>query len=139
DATGTSDQVRKLRVGYLTGEFSQGAAFFFLSPLFRHYDRDRFEVFCYHTRDVYDPITDWYSRRAHWRDCRTLNAENIRRTIRDDDIDILVDLSGFFPQHKLAIFAGRAAPVQLSYPNCPITTGIANMDYILTDRWTCPP
>jgi len=130
---------RKLRIGYLSGEFQRGASFYFLSPLFQNHNREQFEIFCYHTRNVFDSITEWYSRVGHWRDCRGMDDAAIRRLLRDDGIDILVDSSGFFPDHRLQIFAERAAPVQIFYPNCPITTGVAEMDYILTDRWTCPP
>jgi predicted O-linked N-acetylglucosamine transferase (SPINDLY family) len=123
----------RLRIGYLTGEFMGGPAFYFLSSLLGNHDPEAVEVFCYHTRRVLDDRTMWFQQFGHWRDCRGISDELIRRQIREDGIDILVDLSGFFPDHRLAIFAGRAAPVQATYPNCPITTGVSQIDYIFTD------
>jgi predicted O-linked N-acetylglucosamine transferase (SPINDLY family) len=129
---------RRLRVGYLTGEFIRGSAFYFLSSLIGNHDTDAVEVFLYHTRSKFDRITEWYQGRGHWRDCRDLDNTAIADRIRADAIDVAVDFSGFFPDNKLDLFAQRVAPVQVTYPNCPITTGVPNIDYILTDRWTCP-
>jgi len=129
---------KQLRIGYLSGEFTGGAAFYFLSPLLGNHERDTVEVFCYHTRQAFDDQTRWYQGVSRWRDCRGWDDKRLRNQIRADGIDILVDLSGFFPDHRLRIFAGRVAPVQAAFPNCPVTTGIASIDYIFTDRWTCP-
>jgi protein O-GlcNAc transferase len=127
----------KLRIGYLTGEFISGPPFYFLSSLMANHHLEEFDVFLYHTRDQFDDGTRWYSRFANWRDCRGLEDDVIRKLIAADKIQILVDLSAFFPDNRLRIFAGRAAPVQVTYPNCPTTTGVAEIDYIFTDRWTC--
>jgi protein O-GlcNAc transferase len=138
-ARGPFHSTAKMRIGYLSGEFIGGPPFYFLAPLIGNHDRQNFEIFLYHTRDKYDAATAWYRRRGHWRDCRDLDDTSIREWIDRDGIQILVDLSGFFPQNRLRIFAGRAAPVQATYPNCPTTTGVAEIDYIFTDRWTCGP
>ncbi len=129
---------KPLRIGYLTGEFTSGPPFYFLSSLLGNHDRASVELFLYHTRHKFDEQTEWYKRLGQWRDCREWDDETIHRQIRSDEIDILTDLSGFFPEHRLRIFAKRAAPVQATYPNCPVTTGIASIDYIFTDVWTCP-
>jgi predicted O-linked N-acetylglucosamine transferase (SPINDLY family) len=60
------------------------------------------------------------------------------QAIRDDRMDILVDLSGHFAFHRLGVFAHRPAPVQVSFPHYPGTTGSDCIDYLLTDIWTTP-
>ena len=55
-----------------------------------------------------------------------------------DEIDVLVDISGQYESQGLAPFFRRAAPVQVAYPNYPSTTGVAQIDYILCDQWVCP-
>ena len=133
-------QPGRLRIGYVCGEFNHGPAFYFLYPLLAAHDHTSdFEVFLYHTRNHIDYRTELFRNTGTWRDCRVLDDSDIRGLIQQDRIDILVDLSGFLPDNRLTIFAGRAAPVQAAYPNCPSTTGVAAMDYIFTDRWTCPP
>ncbi|HKD10373.1 MAG TPA: tetratricopeptide repeat protein [Bryobacteraceae bacterium] len=129
---------RNLRIGYLTGELVSGPAFYFLSPLIGNHDRREFDVFLYHTRERYDEATRWYSELGNFVDCRLFDDEEIKRRIEDDRIDVLVNASGYFPDNAVRVFAGRAAAVQVAYPNCPSTTGIPAIDYILTDRWTCP-
>jgi predicted O-linked N-acetylglucosamine transferase (SPINDLY family) len=139
-SSGSEIVERRLRIGYLSGEFTDGPAFYFLSSLIGNHDPEAVEVFCYHTRPKFDAATEWYrSVAANWRDCPGLGSDAIADRVREDGIDILVDLSGFFPNNALQVFARRAAPVQAAFPNCPITTGIANIDYIFTDRWTCRP
>ena len=58
--------------------------------------------------------------------------------IRKDDIDILVDLSGYTGTYRLDLFAKRAAPIQVSYLGYPNTTGMSRIDYRLVDDWTDP-
>jgi predicted O-linked N-acetylglucosamine transferase (SPINDLY family) len=137
---GAVDRIeRPLRIGYLSGEFKFGAAYYFLAPLVANHDKSRFEVFLYHTFDLSDPRTHWFQHAGHWRSCHSMDDEALRELLRRDEIDILVDLSGFLPNNRLTLFAARAAPVQVTFPNCPVTTGVPAIDYILTDRWTCPP
>jgi predicted O-linked N-acetylglucosamine transferase (SPINDLY family) len=130
---------RRLRVGYLTGEFTAGAAFHFLSPLLGNHNPGEIEMFSYHTRPRRDRQTEWFRSQGHWRDCSHLDDEAIKDHLRRDEIDILVDLSGLFPNNRLKIFAQRTCPIQVAYPNYAATTGVSEMDYIFTDRWTCPP
>ena len=133
------DTERRLRVGYLAGEFTSGPAFHFIMPLMRHHDETRFDVFCYHTRPQADEGTRQYAELLKgWRDATKLSEQSIFELIRSDRIDILVDLSGQYPHHGLRIFAMRPAPVQVTIPIYPSTTGLAAIDYVFTDRWTCP-
>jgi predicted O-linked N-acetylglucosamine transferase (SPINDLY family) len=133
------DPDRPLRIGYLTGEFSTGPSFHFLAPLLRKHDSAHFELFAYYSRRLNDRFTEVYrSMFGHWRDVSRYSDQNIYEQIIADRIDILVDLSGHYPQNKLTVFAKRPAPVQVNYSNYPATTGLSSIDYVLTDSWTCP-
>jgi protein O-GlcNAc transferase len=129
---------RKLHIGYVCSECYYGAAYFFLGPLIGNHNREDFEIFLYYTYNRYDQATEWFQTKAHWRNCHGVDGEAIRQMFRRDEIDILVDVTGLIPNNRLPVFAGRAAPIQAAYPNCPITTGVKAIDYIFTDRWTCP-
>ena len=130
---------RKLRVGYLSGEFTSTPARHFLLPIFRYHDRDRFEITCYHTRNREDAQTARYRALVdHWRNCADMSDDDLANQIEAEEIDILMDLSGHFRDHRLAVFALRPAPVQAAFPIHPATTGIAEIQYILTDQWVCP-
>ena len=133
-----TDPDKTLRIGYLSGEFMMGATFYFLAPLLACHGFANVELFCYDTSPSFDERTEFYARLSNWHDCRAMDDDSIVDLITRDGIDILVDCSGVFPANSLKIFARRAAPVQVAYPICPMTTGIEEMDYILTDAWTCP-
>jgi predicted O-linked N-acetylglucosamine transferase (SPINDLY family) len=133
------DPERRLRVGYVCGEFVSAPSFHFLLPLLRYRRRNQFEVTCYQTGFKKDDRTAIYkSDTDHWRDAANATDEELSTMIRDDEIDILVDLGGHYDHHRLQMFARRPAPVQATFPNYPCTSGVAAIDYILTDRWVCP-
>ena len=130
---------RRLRIGYLSGEFFCGAAFHFLFPLLRSHDRTQFEVFCYDSRAKCDACSELYQQVADvWLDVAGWTEAQLAQRIRDDTIDILVDLSGHFPYNRMAVFQSRPAPVQVTIPNYPSTTGASGIDYIISDPWLSP-
>jgi protein O-GlcNAc transferase len=79
-------------------------------------------------------------RRAtkHWRTICNLPDGEVEAAIRNDGIDILVDLSGHVAANRLTVFGRRVAPVQVSYLGYVSTTGLAAMDYVLTDAVAAP-
>lgn len=131
---------RRLRVGYVSGDYrNHSAAFLFIPILFGH-DRNRFEVVCYSGVKHADQMTERCKRAANlWRDIAHLTDEQAAETIRSDRIDILVDLSGHSEANRLLTFARRAAPVQLTAWGYANGTGLDAMDYILTDAICVPP
>lgn len=134
------DPDRRLRVGYLSGEFMENPSCFFLLPIVKRYDPRAVETFGYHTRPLEDSVVAAYRDAFHqWRDVHGQSDEEIAAAIRRDEIDILVDTSGHFPYHGLAVFSLGPAPVQATFANYPCTTGVSAFDYIFTDQWTCPP
>lgn len=133
------DDAAPIRVGYLGIDFVTSPSNHFLHPWLSRHDTARFEIFFYHASAKSDSMTQVYKRLCrHWREVSALTDDQLETQIRADCIDILVDLAGHFGSTKLGVFARRAAPVQVNYPNHPCTTGVSEIDYILTDRVTCP-
>ncbi len=113
---------------------------FFLESVIEHHDRAQLEIFLY--ADVARP--DDYSQRlkahgAHWRGTVGLDHAEFAQRVRDDAIDILVDLSGHTANNRLLAFARKPAPVQVNWLGFPSTTGMPSMDYRITDAWCDPP
>ena len=68
-----------------------------------------------------------------------MSDEQAAQCVRDDKIDILVDLSMHSAKHRLLVFARKPAPVQVTYLAYCSTTGMDAMDYRLTDPYLDPP
>jgi protein O-GlcNAc transferase len=131
---------RRLRVGYVSPYFRQHAVNYFVEPILRSHDHEHFEIFCY--SDVVHPDTvtaGLESQADHWRATRHQSDEDLACTIRRDQIDILVDLTGHIADNRLLTFARRPAPVQVTYIGYQNTTGMSGMDYRLTDEQADPP
>ena len=135
-----ADPERPLRIGYLSGDLRRHPVALFVEPLLRRHDRGAFRPFCYATREAADDLN------AHlrglvsdWRDVGADSDGEIAGRIAADKIDILVDLSGHTPHNRLLVFARRPAPIQVTAIGYVATTGLATMDYRLTDPWCDPP
>lgn len=125
---------RPLRVGYVSPDFRRHAVAKFIEPVLAHHDRDAFRIHCYHNTVVSDDVTARLRPLAHvWRDVAALDDAALAARIRDDRIDILVDLAGHTTGGRLLCFARKPAPVQITYLGYSNTTGMAAMDYRLTD------
>ncbi len=96
-------------------------------------------MFCYSNGERADALTGRLHQAAgHWREIGGLTDEAAASMIRQDRIDILIDLSGHTPLNRLGLFALRAAPLQASWLGYAATTGLAEMDYLLMDPATAP-
>jgi protein O-GlcNAc transferase len=107
-----------------------------MDPLMRNHDHQQFEIFCYAEM----VRSDWVTRRLqtyadHWLDTRRLSDDDLARKIREDQIDILVDLKLHSADNRLLVFAQRPAPVQAEWLGYPDSSGLETIDYRLTDRY----
>src|SRR5262249_35809373 len=116
---------RRLRIGYVGAYFRNHCQSFFTVPLFAHHDHDRFEIFCYSDLTGGDSVTERIRGYAdQWRNTLALNDEQLAQQIRSDRIDILVDLTMHMAGNRLAAFARKPAPVQVTWLAYPGTTGL---------------
>jgi protein O-GlcNAc transferase len=131
---------RKLRIGYVSGDFRNHPVGYFLHGVLAARDKADAEVFCYSSAEVEDPMTTRLKQEVdHWRPIFALNDDQAVQTIRSDRIDILVDLAGHTNSNRLGVFARRAAPVQVAWLGYFGTTGLASMDFVIADRHVLPP
>lgn len=136
----SSEPDRCLRIGYLSGDFRQHAVSSFVGPLLAGHDRGCFEVYCYANQAGEDSQTQRLQRQgANWRSVYQMAPDDVVKMIRDDGIDILVDLSGHTPGNMLAdVFVRRPAPVQATWLGYAATTGLSGIDYRIVDHYTDP-
>jgi predicted O-linked N-acetylglucosamine transferase (SPINDLY family) len=133
------DPARRLRVGYVSADFCDHAAAFFIEPFLANHDSRAVEVICYSGVARPDHVTArLQSCAGGWRDVRGRSDDDFFSLVTRDAVDVLVDLSGHTGGHRLMAFARRLAPVQVTYLGYPWTTGLETMDYRLTDE-VCDP
>ena len=133
------DPQRRLKVGYVSGDFRDHSVAFFIEPVFEHHDRAQVEVYAYYTLVRQDQTTARLRATAdHWRECVDLSDAALAEQIRADGIDILVDLSGHTDGNRLLAFARKPAPVQVSWIGSPVVSGLQAIDYFLTDAVASP-
>jgi predicted O-linked N-acetylglucosamine transferase (SPINDLY family) len=131
---------RRLRVGYVSPDFREHCQSFFTIPVLSAHDHQRFEVFCYSSVRREDAVTRMLRGYADvWREAAFLSDEELASVIRNDRIDILVDLTMHMAHGRLRVFAGKPAPVQVTWLAYPGSTGLKAMDYRLTDPYLDPP
>ncbi|MBN1578334.1 MAG: tetratricopeptide repeat protein [Chitinispirillaceae bacterium] len=131
---------RKLVIGYLSPDFCSHPAAAFLEPMLRHHDRDQFEIRCYAETVHQDQATEAFKKLADsWRTVERMSDRDVADLIRGDCVDLLVDTAGHLNGNRLGVFALRAAPLQISGIGYPGTTGLAAMDYRITDAVIDPP
>lgn len=129
------DTERKLRIGYVSGDFRGHSVGFFAEPILENHDHENFEIFCYANQAYSDGMTHKFMRFADkWRWILDLSDEAVLEMIRLDEIDILIDLSNHTAYHRLHMLARRAAPIQMTWIGMPTTTGLSAIDYRITDE-----
>jgi predicted O-linked N-acetylglucosamine transferase (SPINDLY family) len=134
-----SDPERKLRIAYLSPDFRKHSVGYFISAVVEAHDRSKVEVTCYSGTGNDDEQTERIRAAAdRWRKVYRMSDDDLAAMIQDDQIDVLVELSGHTADNRLAMLAERTAPVQVSYLGYPNTTGLASMDYRITDAVADP-
>jgi len=129
----------RLRVGFVSGDFRTHSVAHFFEPILSARDRGAFTYVLYSNFHLGDAVTERLRACADdWREAWRLTDDALIDLIRTDRIDILVDLAGHTAFNRLTVFARRAAPVQISYLGYPASTGLATMDYRITDAVTDP-
>lgn len=133
------DPVRRLRIGYVSPDLRRHPVSAIFAPILAAHDRSRVEVTCYYNFAGEDVVTlRLKSLAERWRPVAGIDDDTLCEQIRADHIDILVDLAGHTANNRLLAFARRPAPIQVSWLGYFNTTGLATMDYFLSDPWSSP-
>ena len=135
-----SSRPERLRVGYFSADFHDHATMYLTARLFELHDPARFDIRFY----SYGPPADDAMRRrllaapGQFTDVSGLTDESSAALARDHGLDIAVDLKGYTNENRVAIFAHRAAPIQVSFLGYPGTSGAPFIDYLIADRVVVP-
>jgi tetratricopeptide (TPR) repeat protein len=129
-----------IKVGYVSSDFKEHAVLRFAWALLTKHDRKRFQVHIFSSSNSKDATTDVFKASADfiWHDIATKGMYEVIPMIRNEGINILVDLAAHTGGNRLELFAFRCAPVQVTMIGYAATTGIKEMDYKIVDHITDP-
>ncbi|WP_421934545.1 tetratricopeptide repeat protein [Phenylobacterium sp.] len=130
----------KIRVGFMSSDLRSHPVAYFSLPLFEHYDRDRFEVYCY---SYYTGQEDPTQKRIagmvqgfRWNP--DIGDRDAAQLIADDQLDMLIELGGSTHMNKLTVMAYKPAPLQASWLGYPHSAGLKAIDYLIVDPFMLP-
>lgn len=131
---------RHLTIGYVSADFRAHAVASLIAELFEVHDRTRYRINGYSLWNDKDTDIGQRIRAAFDKfvDLHGVEPASAARFIAEDDVDILVDLTGHTQHAEPRIFAFRPAPVQINYLGYPGTLGSAHIDYMIVDSTTAP-
>lgn len=130
---------KRLRIGYVAADFRDHCQSLFTVPLLAHHDHGAFEIVCYSSVERPDALTRRLAGYAdRWREVREFDDDTLSDAIREDGVDVLVDLTMHMADGRPLLFARRPAPVQVAWLAYPGTTGSTAIGYRLTDPWLDP-
>ncbi len=127
------DPERKIRLGYLSGDFRSHPVGWNVEGLIRHHDRRRFEIFLYSTSPLVDEVTHGFMALAdRFRDLATAGADAVGRAIAGDGIDVLIALAPHTAYNSPVVLAEKPAPVVVAF-HAIGSTGLPTVDHWVTD------
>ncbi|RTZ47576.1 methyltransferase domain-containing protein [Candidimonas sp. SYP-B2681] len=134
------DPERPLRIGFVSADLRNHAVSSFIERIWRDLDKARFSIYAYSNALIHDAVSERLKRScAQWRPVAGIDDVQLARLIQEDQIDILIDLSGHTAGSRLPMFAFRPAPVQMGWIGYPCTTGLEAMDYYIADKNMAEP
>jgi len=133
------DPERRLRIGYVSPDFRRHVQRLYTIPVLSEHDHVAYEIVCYSSVKTPDAYTERIKALAdEWHDVARLGDRELAQKIRDERIDVLVDLTMHMAHNRLRVFAEKPAPVQIAWLAYPGTTGVDGMDHRLTDPFLDP-
>jgi len=130
---------RRLRIGYVSGDFRMHAVSYFMERMLEFHDRKRVEIFAYPTTGMRDTVTERIQQKVdHWHVLAGISDDEAVALVSKHEIDVLIDLCGHTAHNRLGVFARRAAPVQCDYLGYFASTGLSEIDYVIGDSTLIP-
>jgi predicted O-linked N-acetylglucosamine transferase (SPINDLY family) len=127
---------KRIKLAYISPNFYNQASMHLVSGMFQYHDKNKFETYIYATD--YEEDSPYYINAKkdieHFIDLKNWDTQQIIDKIRNDNIDILIDLRSHGKKSNANIVASRVAPIQISFVNFAGTTANTNVDYIVVDK-----
>lgn len=131
----------KIRIGFMSSDLRYHPVAYFALPLFEHYDRNKFEIYCYsffqgEEDDLQRKITSWVDA---FRWVKDTSDHDAAQMIADDQLDMLIELGGSTHMNRLTVMAFKPAPLSASWLGYPHSAGLETIDHFILDPYVVPP
>uniref|UniRef100_A0A0E0AYX4 Probable UDP-N-acetylglucosamine--peptide N-acetylglucosaminyltransferase SPINDLY n=1 Tax=Oryza glumipatula TaxID=40148 RepID=A0A0E0AYX4_9ORYZ len=135
---------RPLVIGYVSPDYFTHSVSYFIEAPLAHHDYSNYKVVVYSGVVKADAKTLRFKDKVLkkgglWRDIYGIDEKKVASLVREDKVDILVELTGHTANNKLGTMACRPAPIQVTWIGYPNTTGLPTIDYRITDSLADPP
>ena len=127
---------RILRVGFVSPKLGRHPVGFFVVGMFENWSEENIKIYVYSDHPGDDLTERIKSATDVWHNVRGISDEDLAKRILDDQIDILIDLSGHSAQNRLLMFARKPSPLQVSWGDYSATTGLSAIDYLICDKYS---
>ena len=129
----------ELRVGFVSGDFRQHPVGYFLEGLLVQLQSSSIELYAYPTNNTFGGMTERLKALFHsWTPLSGKSDKDAAKTIHDDGVHILIDLSGHTANNRLPVFGWKPAPIQITWLGYFASTGLPEVDFILGDPFVTP-
>ena len=136
DTLSNSKENKKIKIGFLSGDFKTHSVSFFLKGLIPNINKEKFEIIFFSNLDIskHDDYTNFFKSFSNqWFDIFSLEDDLVIEKIRSLNLDMLIDLSGFFEGNRLQVLVNRCAKIQIGWLGYNNSLGIKNLDYLIAD------
>ncbi|TVU04528.1 hypothetical protein EJB05_47639 [Eragrostis curvula] len=135
---------RPLIIGYVSPDYFTHSVSYFIEAPLTHHEYTNYKVVVYSGVVKADAKTLRFKDKVLkkgglWRDIYGIDEKRVASLVREDKVDILVELTGHTANNKLGTMACRPAPIQVTWIGYPNTTGLPTIDYRITDSLADPP
>lgn len=134
----THPRHEKIRIGYISPDIRRHVVAFFSYAFYKCYDKSKFEVYIYAKNKEDQVAADFKRSVDHFRNILFDDPKVAAQKIKDDEIDILVDLSGHTANNVMNVVCFKPAPIIISAIGWFNTTGVKAIDYFMVDKYTDP-
>jgi len=127
---------KKIKIGFLSSDITKGHSItYFLKTVLKNYDKIKYEIILYINNIVEDETTKEFIRLAdNYRNISSLDDISAINLIREDKVDVMIDLMGATSSNRIPLFKNRIAPTQVAWLGYCNTTGLKEMDYLIVDH-----
>jgi predicted O-linked N-acetylglucosamine transferase (SPINDLY family) len=130
---------KKLKIGFVSGDFRNHALLYWLKGFFEELKKYNCEVVCY-CNNKEDSISEsWKKEVDEWHNVIRIDDKELAKKIHQEEIDILIDLSGHTEHNRLRLFAIKPAPIQMTWLGQSGPMGLPEIDYMISDNYMIEP